>query len=56
MTLRRRFSPVLPFGQPGGPGQVIMNDFRPMALRRRFSPVLLFSIVWRPWQFDEETL
>jgi hypothetical protein len=43
MTLRRRFSPVLPFGQPGSLDQV-MNDFRPMALRRRFSPVLPLSM------------
>jgi len=49
MTLRRRFSPVLPFGWPGNPG--LRYGFRPMALRRRFSTVLPFSVVWQSWLF-----
>jgi hypothetical protein len=40
MALRRRFSPVLPFGKPGNLG---FFSFRPKALRPSFSTGLLFS-------------
>jgi hypothetical protein len=43
MALRRRFSPVMPFGKPGSPGYFGCFSFRPMALRHQFSLVLPFS-------------
>ena len=49
MALRRRVSPVLPFGQPVGRDHQLVLILDALALRRRLLAVLLLSAVWQSW-------